>query len=198
MKDWPAAEDSIYKSDGDMRHDALLTIFSGFDSILHYAQSFKDAADTVVVSVEQGQRSADSVGLAVCFLYRHYVEMMLKGLICLLSGRPDYPKHHRVADLWKESKPLLETVFPEGEKSAIDAVAVVINEIAKLDPCGEAFRFGLKKSGEPTLSERIEISLTNLRDVMNGLDGFLSGSYDAAGESRQFDADIELEIQEWL
>ena len=193
MKNWPVAGDSILNSDGNMHHEALLSIFSGFDSILHYAQSFKNAADIVVAGVEEGQRSADSVGLAVCFLYRHYIEMMLKGLIRLSPGRPEYPKHHKIAALWKDCRPLLETAFPEGEKSATDAVATCIKELAKLDPRGEAFRFGLTTTGKPTLRPRTQISLTNLRDVMNRLDGWLAGSYDAMDELLQFEADVDYE-----
>jgi hypothetical protein len=99
MKDWPATGDSIFNSGSDWQKDALLTIFTGLPSFLHYATSFKEAGDVVVASVERGQQSADSVGLAICFLYRHYIEVMLKGLICLGSNQPDYPKHHRIRDL---------------------------------------------------------------------------------------------------
>jgi hypothetical protein len=63
----------------------------------------------------------------------------------------------------------LEAAFPEGEKSVTDAVENCINELAKLDSNGEAFRFGLTKEGDPTLPNRTQINLPNMRDVMSRL-----------------------------
>jgi hypothetical protein len=93
--------------------------------------------------------------------------------------------------LWRQCRPLLEAAYPAGEKTDTDAVEKVLLEIHVLDPSSESFRFGEKKDGNPTLPNGTQINLANLRDVMNRLDGFLSGSYDWVYELLQYQADID-------
>jgi hypothetical protein len=121
---------------------------------------------------------------------------MLKGLInignMLQSRKGGFPTGtHRIQDLWWQCRPLLEAAYPEGEKTDTDAVEKVLLEIHALDPSGESFRFGEKKDGNPTVPRGTQISLASLRDVMNRLDGFLSGSYDWMYVLLQHQADID-------
>lgn len=123
---------------------------------------------------------------------------MLKGLIkvgtMLESRRADYPKHHQIDDLWRQCRPLLERASPEGERTDTNAVERCIEELVSMDPSGEAFRFGEDKVGMPTLPKMPQISLANMRDVMNRIAGFLEGSYDWIYELLQHQADIDADI----
>jgi hypothetical protein len=196
VADWPQPGDSLFNSGTDWETEALLNSFG--DWFLSYASGYKAAADAVVERVEAKEESPDRVGNAVCFLYRHYVELMLKGLISvgtmLGSSKADYPKHHRIDELWRQCRPLLEKASPEGEKIDTDAVERCIKELASMDPSGEAFRFGEDKDGRPTIPRVTQISLTNMRDVMNRIAGFLEGSYDWMYELLQYQADIDAEF----
>ncbi len=112
----------------------------------------------VVAAVLAGTVSADSVGLAVCFLYRHYIEVMLKDLIrqgfLLHETTHDYPKNsHKIADLWARCRPILEQTFPQGDPGATETVDRCINEIAS-DPSGEAFRLGETATGTGSNRDR--------------------------------------------
>jgi hypothetical protein len=168
------------------------------DWFLSYASAYKEAADAVVEKVEAKNISPDTVGFAICFLYRHYVELMLKGLIyigTMLESREAYfPKHHRIDELWRQCRPLLEKASPEGEKTDTDAVERCIKELASMDPSGEGFRFGEDKLGRPTLPTVIQVSLTNMREVMNRMAGFLEGSYDWMYELKQSEPDTDFDI----
>ena len=196
MANWPKPGDSLFTSGSDWEAEALLDRFG--DWFLSYAGGYKAAADAVVEKVEAKEASADRVGFAACFLYRHYVELMLKGLInvgaMLEQRRANYPKNHRIDELWRECRLLLEKASPEGERTDTDAVERCIKELAFMDPSGKAFRFGEDKVGRPTLSRVTQISLTNMRDVMNRIAGFLEGSYDWLHELLQHLADIDAEI----
>ena len=196
MANWPQPGDSLFRSGPDWETEALLDCVG--DWFLSYAIGYKVAADVVVERVEAKEASLDTIGYAVCFLYRHYVELMLKGLInvgtMLESRQADYPKHHRIDELWRHCRRLLEKASPEGERTDTDAVERCIKELASMDPSGEAFRFGENKVGKPTLPRVTQISLTNMRDVMNRIAGFLEGSYDWMYELLQHQADMDADI----
>ena len=192
---WPQAGDSLIASGIDWETEALIDV--SWDSFLTYAIGYKKAADSVVVAVEARETAADLAVYPVCFLYRHYIELMLKGLITLgnqLRDRTsDYPKHHRIRDLWNTCRPLVESACPEGDPADTQTVEKCILELASLDPSGEAFRYSEDKGGNPSLNKATQFSLANMRDVMNRLSGFLGGSYDYMHELLQYQADIDSE-----
>ena len=194
MSSWPKVGDSILAAGSEWETDALLG--AAHDWFISYAVSYKTAADAVVESVEAKRVSPDSVGYAVCFLYRHYVELMLKGLISvgnmLQTRRCGFPAgHHRIQDLWHQCRTLIEAACPEGEKADTDSVEKCLQELHAIDPHGESFRFGEYKDGNSTLVDGTQVNLTNLRDVMNRIAGFLEGNYDWMYELLQYQADMD-------
>jgi hypothetical protein len=193
---WPHPGDSLFRSGPDWETEAVLD--NSGDWFASYAMAYRVAADAVVERVEAKEISPDTVGYAVCFLYRHYVELMLKGLIyvgTMLESREAYfPKHHRIDELWRQCRPLLEKASPEGKTTDTNAVERCIQELALLDPSGEGFRFGEDKFGSPTLPTATQVSLKNMREVMNRIAGFLEGSYDWMSELEQHEPDIDVDI----
>jgi hypothetical protein len=192
---WPQKGDSLFVSGMDWETEALLD--APFDWFLRYATSYKHVADTAVTRVEAHELLPDSVAFAVFYLYRHYIEVMLKGLIRighqLRDGTTEYPKHHRIRDLWLECRPLLEYAYQDGDPADTKTVEDCIFEFAAIDPSGEASRYGEDKSSKPTFTNPVQISLTNMRDVMGRLSGFIEGNYDYMYELLQFKADMNSE-----
>jgi hypothetical protein len=196
MSDWPQTGDSFLAASPDCEADALF-VNSG-DWFISYALSYKTAADSVVESVEANRLSPDMVGYAVFSLYRHYLEVMLKGLIkignTLHERNSDYPNdEHRLSPLWQKCRPLLEKSGSDWTKAELDAVEKCLSELHDLDPRGQAGRYGEYSDGTPTFPERVQLSLTNLRDVMNKIGSFLEGSYDWLDELSQYQADVDSE-----
>lgn len=194
---WPQKGDTLFASGPHWESEALLYV--SWDSFLTYALGYKLAGDSVVASVEIRSIPADLAVYPACFLYRHYVESMLKALIKvgnqLLDGMADYPKdHHKIRKLWDICRPLLEEFCPEGDPAGTAAVEKCILEFDAMDPSGEVFRFAEYKDGSPSFKGRIQFSLTNMRDVMNRLSGFLEGSYDYMSELLQYQADIDSQL----
>ncbi len=185
----------MFASGVDWESQALLD--ASWDSLLTYALGYKEAANSVVDSVKARNIAPDLAVYPVCFLYRHYIELMLKGLIRLgnqlLSRTAEFPKHHSLRELWEACRPLLEDACQEGDQADTQTVEACIREFASLDPSGEAFRYGEDKSGNPSFNERTQFSLTNMRDVMNRLSGFFEGSYDYMHELLQYQADVDSE-----
>jgi len=193
---WPHPGDSLFRSGSDWETEAVLD--NAGDWFLSYALAYRVAADAAVERVEAKEISPDTVGYAVCFLYRHYVELMLKGLIyigTMLDSREAYfPKHHRLDELWRQCRPLLEKTSPEGDKTDTDAVERCIQELALLDPSGAGFRFGEDKLGSLTLPPATQVSLKNMREVVNRMAGLLEGRYDRMSELEQHEQDLDVDI----
>ncbi|MGD0905999.1 MAG: hypothetical protein ABSA96_00345 [Candidatus Acidiferrales bacterium] len=71
-----------------------------------------------------------------------------------------------------------------------DTVERCIFEMDELDSSG-ASRYGEDLNGKPTLPNELLLNLTNLRDVMGRISGFLEGSYDWMHELWQHEADMD-------
>ena len=183
---WPAPGDSLFAAAGEWK---MLAALSKYPDFLTYAGSYKDAADAVLETIELQRRGADSMVYAVMFLYRHYVELMLKGLIQLgesLDGtRAEYPKIHNIERLWNKCRPLIERAFPDGDTAAVEAVDHCMKEMAAMDPDAEAFRFPDNIRGKPTKHTKPLLGLRNVRNVMEKIAGLLDGSYDCMSEELQ-------------
>jgi hypothetical protein len=183
---WPQQGDTLFASGVDWESEALIDVSS--QSFLTYALGYKEAADSVVATVENRGLAADLAVYPACFLYRHYIELMLKGLIKLgnlLQGTPAaYEKTHQIRELWNTCRPLLEDA--EADPVDVQNVEKCIFEFASIDPSGEAFRYSEDKKGNPVFKERMQFNLAQMRDVMKRLSGFFDGSYDYMDELLQY------------
>lgn len=196
MHSWPHPGDSLFRSGPDWESESVLDNLGEW--FLSYALGYKHAADALVQKAEAKEISPDTIGYPVCFLYRHYVELMLKGLInvgsMLDSRQPYFPKHHRIDELWRLCKPLLEKASPEGEKSDADAVERCIRELALIDPSGQGFHYGEHKIGLPALPPVTPACLANLREIAQRIAGLLEGLYTRMYELEQHELDLDHDI----
>ena len=184
---WPQYGDTLFGSGSDWQAEALI---DSSPLPLTYATGYKKAGDAVVAAVETGFLPADHAAYPVCFLYRHYIELMLKGLIQLgyqFKGQnTSYPLHHRIRDLWETCRPLIEEACPDGNLSDTEVVQNHIDEFSKFDPSGEACRYDVNKQGSPSFRQNRQFNLATMREAMNRLSGFLEGRYDYVHELLQY------------
>jgi hypothetical protein len=198
--EWPKVGDSLFGA-GPWKAEALVGAYSG-DGLYDYAAAYKDAADALVDDVLSFRFPVDSVVYPIIFLYRHYVELILKGIIEVgLQLEPQVnarsKEHHRIKDLWLSARPLLEQLFPDGDSIATDAVEKCIEELDSIDSSGEAFRYGnktRKQGGGKMWNGHIQINLGNIRDVMNRHSVFLDGSYEAMEDLLQCQYEMEADL----
>lgn len=190
---WPEPGDSLFARGEEW--ETLASLLP--DDLLGYAMSYKEAADALVENIERTGRGADSMVYPVLFLYRHYVELMLKGLIGMgktfQGQKPDYPKSHLIDVLWRKCRPILESAFPEGDRRDDEAVERCMKELAQVDPKGEAFRYPEDQHQQPISHAVPCLGLRNIRDVMERIGGYLEGSYDGLRELLQAQSDLDSE-----
>lgn len=189
---WPKKGDKLFKSDEDWRNNANLTFPK--NSIL-YAHGYKTAGDVLVEYIKKNRPDRDSLVYPIVFSYRHYCELMLKEVIRdgneLLGGPYDFPKNHKIDELWKQCRKILETVWPKNSVEVLDVVEECIYEFSKIDPMSTAFRYPEDKDGKKLLPDLKWISLTNLSQVMSAMETFFTGAID--GISFYSDAKEEME-----
>jgi hypothetical protein len=198
--DWPKTGDSLFSGSGDWNAEAVLGVFDG-NGLYEYATAYKDAADALVEGVLSHRLVADSTVYPVLYLYRHYVELILKGINHIGEQLHKTPNQslegHRIDDLWQTVRPQLEQAFPEAAKAVTDAVEKCIREWAEIDGSGEAFRYAGKRQsqgGGQTLTRGRQVNLAHLREVMNGLSMFLDGSYDKMSELLRCQCDMNADL----
>ncbi len=179
----PTAEGKLLSRSDDWHHNVYLHAGS-WDA---YAESYKRAADQLVQDVVEGRlvrSEADFVALPVIFLYRQSLELRLKELATEYGGVPvSQVNTHTLSTVWRHVRPLLEAHFGASEYD--DIIENRVKEWDDLDPGSYAFRYPVKKSGEPFRSTNENVDLRQLQEIMAGIASYLDGASTGLYEHRQ-------------
>ena len=120
-------------------------------------------------AVLEKEQRADTLIYPVAFLYRHYLELRLKEIIVqgaeLLAQQSDLKPVHKLDVLWNSVRSILETVWPNGPRTDLDAVENVIGQFHKLDLTSMAFRYPVDLKNNATLSGLAHVGPRNLMKV---------------------------------
>lgn len=176
MSDGPQTGDSILAEGKDERFHAKLDL-GRWDV---YRTAYLYGAERVVGSIDTGA-NADLIAYPALYLYRHYLELMLKRLIalgCALeSKRCAKTNSHRLDEPWSEARQLIARhAFRAGESQReLEIAGGVIAEFSRLDPSGEAFRYSEYKDGKETLTGDENVCLDEVVRVMKRIDNFFVG-----------------------
>jgi hypothetical protein len=167
----------VFASADDWQNNACIPQFGGKE--FAYIEGYRLAADTLVEHVKETGRCQDFLVFPIVYLYRHYLELLLKQIIAdgreLLDNKTGFPTHHRLTDLWTEAKGLTRRTWRTHDPPEMREVDHVISEFARLDPEGESFRYAVKKDGQSTLPPIQHINLRQLSDSLRVVSQFLDG-----------------------
>jgi len=157
--------ESVFCSDDDWQANARLNLWH--DPIELYAIGYKKAGDRLVEFVLSKYRDQDVLIYPIVFLYRQYIELRLKEIIregrILLEKGGDFPKHHRIWDLWCTAKKISKKAFEnENESPNLEYAEHVIKEFSHIDPDSFSFRYPITKQGKNTLEGVTHINIRRL------------------------------------
>jgi len=176
---FPDKDDTLFSSEGEWWANVSLTYFH--DGWMTYADGYKNAADTIVASINESKRVYDPLVFPVVFLYRHYLELILKGLIikaCKLFGEKiDFKENHRIDDLWDSCCALIKRVSPGDSEEELRNIGNLINEFVKVDPFATAFRYPTDKKGNLSLPDMTHINILNISNVVNRIASLLDAAW---------------------
>jgi hypothetical protein len=136
----------------------------------------------------------------IVFLYRQAIEIALKHLIWtgsrLLDQETPVPTHHRLVPLWRQCRPIIEQVWPEGPKKDLNAVGEVLDQFEARDPISTVFRYPVTKEGRVSLPKRERINIGNFAEVANRVLSLLDGCACGICEYLQCKWEMEREYSE--
>lgn len=167
---------SVFCADDDWKLNACINWTQ--DAMELYVMGYKRAADTLVEYVVESGRHQDSLIYPLAFLYRQYIELRLKVIIkegrMLLEEGNDFPKHHKLYDLWCIVKQLSKKAFEdEPEPLDLNYAEHVIKEFTSVDPDSFAFRYPTTKDGDKTLAGLRHINIRRLAQHIEHLSNVL-------------------------
>lgn len=154
------------------------TTTMGFDQLSAY---YIASAEALVECSLRDHSLLDSHVHAICFLYRHGLELILKDMVWkshyLLTGEKRFMSsnwqklgRHRLMDLWKQCRPDSERVLPDGwplDRKADGIIEALISQIERQDPDSSSFRYPIGKKTGRTHPNVNNINIRVLSDCMH-------------------------------
>jgi hypothetical protein len=166
-----------------------------------YAVGYKNAADMIAARLVKLDRVTEAACLPALFLYRHYVELSLKGMLLdageLLNQDELAPKDHSLTPLWLLLRRRIGKIQATNSEDWLDRAEVLIREFDQLDRSSFTFRYPVNKSGVPNLPFSHKVDIKHFRDVMDELEMVMDGIggwLDANVETKR---DMEAEFGGW-
>lgn len=170
-----------------------------------YSGGFLEAGDRLVESSMTGP-SDPALIYPVFYLYRHHLELELKGMILYsvnwLSGddaeetkssvSEQLNRTHGLLSLWET----LKKCFPNYDKETPKAARVFENlliELHKHDPDSQAARYPVDCRGNQTFSKLRSIDLEALKSGIHKMSHFLSGVHEGMAQ----EVDWRAEMASW-
>lgn len=167
-----------------------------------WARGYAEAAQRLSDSLLAAPGFGDNNAYPVVFLYRHALELYLKGVIMRgnhLVGLWDEAEFyerlkadHRLIPLYEAAKRLLERSFPgdTGLQDLIKNLGVVVADLDAVDPGSYNFRYPVNKNYEKPAEGQVTMSLVPLQrtmaevlDALDTVDTVLQVEADAAEDA---------------
>lgn len=143
-----------------------------------WARGYSEAATRLCDSLLAEPGFGDNDAYPVVFLYRHALELYLKGviirgnLLCALKDESTFCEelklNHRLLPLYEAARRLLEHSFPDDVelRDFLAKLQVVISELHALDPGSYNFRYPVNKNAERPAEGSTILGLVPLRATM--------------------------------
>lgn len=151
-----------------------------------WARGYYEAADRLCESLLAERGFGDKDAYPVAFLYRHSLELYLKGVIVranhLVGLRDDaefceqLKSNHRLLDLFATSKRLLERSFPgdSGLDELISKLEIIVSDLNAVDPGSFSFRYPVDRTFARPEERHTVVGLVELRagmmEILEALD----------------------------
>jgi hypothetical protein len=140
---------------------------------LLYARGYKQAADLLVIHIDERARDQDTLVYPILFLYRQYFELRLKHLTSDACGILDeefvVPKTHRLSPLYAGLTSKLRAIhFEHGggetDGSEFRDAAAVLRALDEIDPQSMTFRYPNALDGQRQIPDVRYINVRHFRD----------------------------------
>lgn len=187
---------SLFHASGDPHRDVI--IGAAEPDWYRFAYGYKAAADLLIARLNERGVAVESVCLPILFLYRHYVELMLKALLRDLGDLSDSIEQasgsHALVPLWANLSRRLLAYDPRQDSPWLDRAAALIAELDRLDHGSFSFRYPVAKDGTRLVNFGETLDIRNFSDVMRELALVLDGAAAMFEEHLHLRRDLEDEF----
>lgn len=173
---WPTFVDQALRAAPDISGAEIAQ--NPLARMVFMADGYKEAADVLVEKAMADRFLRHGLIYPILFCYRHFIELSLKYVISEyghLTAEPPNSKDHDLEVLWPVFRKIV-TYCEEGDTEALTAVEAIVAEFAKLDPQSFTFRYPTNRKGDLIAINMDNIDLSNLRDTMEGVANYFSGT----------------------
>ena len=162
------------------------------------SMGFGEAARFLTERRADFNATIDQVGVAVFYLQRHRVELMLKEL--LLAHRVDLREiesPHSLAALWQACGKAIREIDSNGWDYLDSAGTELIGVLHAVDPDSTAFRYPVDRKGNEQKRPKY-IDLAALERHVDALSAAIGGYMAYSDEGRQYEAEEYGQLQQYL
>jgi hypothetical protein len=173
--EWPQPNERLFRSGDIWQLNACINCHR--PSLSAAARAYREGAETLAKATAEGDATLDCAILPIAFLYRQFLELIIKDIIDTgrrLEGQgKGYPTHHNLKDLWAEALGLLRKQYGPNNPPELAYVQPCIDEFTLHDEKSMAFRYPTDKEGKPYLRDIDHINLGNLYETMDRIGNLL-------------------------
>jgi len=160
-------------------NNACLNFTHGKNTWLGYSIGYKRGAAILSDFVCNQQEYQDTLIFPILFLYRHYIELMLKKILsnCAVVSEKDIKfKHHNLKKYWELAKENIKMCSEDPlPKEFIISIDSIVDQLNDVDSASDAFRYPSRKDGTPTLSGITYVNIKQLSEEIDKISGMLEG-----------------------
>lgn len=163
-----------------------------------YIEGYKSSADLIILNALESNdiRTLDTCVFPAVFLYRQFIELMLKHIYLAHSDDEHEAKvntikrtSHNIKRMWDKVEVIIRKYFPNDDESMLRAAKDYVYQFADEDSNSFNFRYPIDKDLNLIHVERKDINLRNLIERMSELEHFLNGVDSGISEMREWEAE---------
>lgn len=149
-----------------------------------YMEGYKTSADDLIEKAVKSQnvKITDTYVFPICFLYRQYLELVMKYIYISFSEKNKGEKestlnktNHNLYKIWNEIKLILTDHLTIKDKEDIKIVEDYINQFNMFDKSSLTFRYPITKNLDKVLTDEERLNLVNLKNRMDELYNYFNG-----------------------
>lgn len=155
-----------------------------------YSEGYRRGARVLVQAAVEAAGDHGPLVYPIVFLYRHYIELVLKRIIrqspylidrALTDAELKHLKRHRLDDLWRDFKPMAGTIsraagWDELRPDDVEGIEDYVRQITEIDPDSYSLRYAHSQKGDPSLpKDFMHINLRHFGEVMERMADYLDG-----------------------
>ncbi len=145
-----------------------------------YEEGYRRAAELLIKHIAETSHDQDTLVYPIIFLFRHAIELRLKSILQNLNKlgerKHGVPTHHDLSKLWAECKPPLLKLTSSTDQLWLNAVDDLLEQMMKVDPASDAFRYKTKKDGSKNAEGISHINLGQFYDTVNPIAEWLGSA----------------------